>query len=58
MAFYLDVLLLQILTSALQMLAFAMKMPLAPIQKDHFTVHAIKASQATALPVQVTCYEL
>ena len=36
----------------------AMKMPLAPIQKDPFTVYAIKVSQATALPVQVKCCEL
>ena len=35
--------------------SIAMKMPLASIQMDPFTVHAIKVSQATALPAQVTC---
>ncbi|XP_068681081.1 uncharacterized protein [Montipora foliosa] len=30
-----------------------MKTPLAPIHKDPFIVHAIKVSEATALPVQV-----
>ena len=32
----------------------AMRMPRALIKKDPFTVHAIKVSQATVLPVQVT----